>query len=214
MKFGIISDTHYHPFTAFAKQDGLINSRLQIAMDETRKAAVHMKDAGCTALYHCGDIFHVRGRVAPSVLNPVADLFKEIAEELGMPIFALAGNHDLEFENSNRIGNSGTALTGDGITVVSDEPFFQPVHNVLMIPWHAKQKDLLATIEAWLKEAPARFGVKAEEVTLMIHAPSTRSSLAYRITVSIQTCWLALASRTSSLVTTTTSSAFVLACSL
>lgn len=171
MTFGVISDTHYHPFSAFAKQDGLINSRLQILMDETRKAAIHMKDAGCTGLYHCGDIFHVRGRVAPSVLNPVTDLYHEIVNDIGLPIYALAGNHDLEFENSNRIGNSGTALGRAGITIVSEEPFFQPVHNVLMIPWHAKQRDLLAVIENWIKEAPARFGVKADVVTLMIHAP-------------------------------------------
>ena len=110
MPIGIISDTHYHSWSAFSKQNGHINSRLQIQLEETRKAAIHMKDAGCTALFHTGDLLHVRGRVAPSVLNPVSDLYNEIVNDIGLPVFLLAGNHDLEFEDSNRIGNSGESL--------------------------------------------------------------------------------------------------------
>jgi len=165
MPYGVISDSHYHSFSAFAKQNGHINSRLQIMIDETRRAAIHMKEAGCTAMFHCGDIFHVRGRVAPSVLNPVVDLYDEIVNDIGLKVFLLAGNHDLEFEDSNRIGNSGEALRHTGVTVVSDGPFVDFDHNVLMIPWHAKQKALLETIERQIDDD------SVEDVTLMIHAP-------------------------------------------
>lgn len=166
MPIGIISDTHYHHFSAFAKQEGHINSRLRILIDETRKAAVHMKDAGCTALFHCGDIFHVRGRVAPSVLNPVVDLYDEIVNDIGLPVFLLAGNHDLEFEDSNRIGNSGEALRHTGVRVVSEAPFFEPTCRVLMVPWHARHKELMSVIGNELLG-----GIDPCDVTLMIHAP-------------------------------------------
>lgn len=165
MTIGIISDTHYHSFSAFAKQNGHINSRLEILINETRRAAIHMKEAGCTALFHCGDIFHVRGRVAPSVLNPVVDLYDEIVNDIGLPVFLLAGNHDLEFEDSNRIGNSGEALRHTGVRVVSESPYFDMDHRVLMVPWHAKQKELLKVIGNELA------GVDPHDVTLMIHAP-------------------------------------------
>jgi len=169
MTYGIISDTHFHSWSQFSTtNETLVNSRLQILIDETRKAAQHMKDQGCEAIFHCGDIFHVRGRVAPSVLNPVADLFREIIMDIGLPVFLLAGNHDLEFEDANRIGNSGEALSRVGLKVVSEEPFFEHTHHVLMVPWHAKQKALLSTIE----EAKARLlPSEVADWTLMIHAP-------------------------------------------
>lgn len=165
MKFGIISDTHYHSWSAFAKQNGHINSRLQIQLEETRKAAIHMKDAGCTALFHTGDIFHVRGRTAPSVLNPVVDLYNEIVNDIGLPVFLLAGNHGLEFEDSNRIGNSGEALRHTGVRVVSEAPYFDGDHRVFMVPWHAKQKELIKVIGDQLE------GIDPKDMTLMIHAP-------------------------------------------
>ncbi|WP_052704243.1 metallophosphoesterase [Halomonas sp. S2151] len=168
MPFGVISDSHYHAWTAFAKQNGHINSRLQITIDETRDLAKHLKKAGCDALFHCGDIFHVRGRVAPSVLNPVTDLFAEIVNEIGLKVYLLAGNHDLEFEDSNRIGNSGEALAGTGVHVVSEGFFYEPEHKVLMVPWHAKQQALLNAIAKILADTPA---VVTAETTLMIHAP-------------------------------------------
>ena len=169
MTYGIISDSHYHAWSQFAStNDDLVNSRLQILIDETRAAAKHMKEAGCDALFHCGDIFHVRGRVAPSVLNPVADLYREIITDIGLPVFLLAGNHDLEFEDSNRIGNSGESLSRVGLTVVSEEPYFLDTHRVLMVPWHAKQKALLETIEEAKKLIPP---IDVKDWTLMIHAP-------------------------------------------
>lgn len=166
MRYGIMSDTHYHSWSAFAKQEGHINSRLGILITETRKAAIHMKEAGCSALFHTGDLFHVRGRVSPSVLNPVVDLYNEIVNDIGLPVFLLAGNHDLEFEDSNRIGNSGESLRHTGVRVVSEAPYFDRDHRVLMIPWHAKQKELLSVIANELLG-----GIDPHDVTLMIHAP-------------------------------------------
>lgn len=165
MSIGIISDTHYHPWSAFAKQEGYTNSRLRILIDETRKAAIHMKSAGCTALFHGGDIFHVRGRTAPSVLNPVVALYDEIVNQIGLPVYLLAGNHDLEFDDSNSIGNSGEALSHVGVHVVSDGPFFECENRVLMVPWHAKQQKLMDAITELMGD------IDAATATLLIHAP-------------------------------------------
>ena len=168
MSFGVISDTHYHAFSAFAHQEGHINSRLQILIDATRQEAKSMKASGCTAMFHCGDIFHVRGRVTPSVLNPVTELYREIIEDIGLEVYLLAGNHDLEFEDSNKIGNSGEALSSTGVHVVSEGSYYNEEHGVLMVPWHAKQKELIATITELLTHMPAD---KIAKTTLMIHAP-------------------------------------------
>ncbi|CAN8142699.1 hypothetical protein THIOSC15_670004 [uncultured Thiomicrorhabdus sp.] len=55
----IISDTHHHGWTQFANtlSDGR-NSRNEIIINETRKAAQALKDMGGKVIIHAGDIFH------------------------------------------------------------------------------------------------------------------------------------------------------------
>lgn len=166
--YGIISDTHHHNWSAFASVDANgINTRLQTLLDETTRCASEVKALGGNTIYHTGDLFHVRGSIAPSVLNPTLDCYRAILKS-GIKIIILAGNHDLEGADSNRVGSAITALEGIGCTVINT-PLAGLTHageRVVMIPWIKSVKELKEAI------AQARDSeLKPDEVDLMIHAP-------------------------------------------
>lgn len=176
--YGVISDTHNHNWNAFSDTTaGGINSRLQWTLNETKRAALEVKASGGKRLYHGGDLFHVRGSVAPSVLNPTLDLYKEIVEEIGIEIRILAGNHDLEFREANRNGSAVTALEGIGCKIVNGPTLFLD-DRVAMIPWIQNVDDLKVEIlkvkdkiESTCSPAPLRSMERLYNWTLMIHAP-------------------------------------------
>jgi DNA repair exonuclease SbcCD nuclease subunit len=166
----LISDTHNHNWSVFSKMmpDGM-NNRLQIILDETWRAAVVAKDAGASALIHTGDIFHVRGSVAPSVLNPTVELYARIVNELGLNVYLLAGNHDLEGKNSTSLGNAGEALAGVGVTVVSSV-FADHRNKRLFVPYF----DSCDAVRKQINDFIASKGGDAKEIaewTLYLHAP-------------------------------------------
>ncbi|TSP14004.1 metallophosphoesterase [Cupriavidus campinensis] len=165
--FGVISDQHFHGWTAFSEvnAEGL-NSRLQFQLAELRRCAVEVRAAGGDTIINAGDTFHVRGSLAPSVLNPVLDLHKELIDE-GFQIVILAGNHDLELRQATRISSAVTALEGIGCQVVNAPT---AVEKSLMIPWIPNVAELKATIE---REAIALagFGISLGEIDLILHAP-------------------------------------------
>src|SRR3569833_3315235 len=117
--YGVMSDTHNHGWSAFATVlPSGVNSRLQIILDETWRCAQEIKKAGGDTLYHGGDLFHVRGSIAPSVLNPTTDCYRAIIED-GIQVVIDAGNHDLEGKEAARVSSAITALEGVGCKVVN-----------------------------------------------------------------------------------------------
>src|ERR1700710_1513552 len=99
--YGLISDTHCHGWAAFSKTgDDLVNSRLTTILDEIERCAVEVSKAGGDTIYHGGDLFHVRGSIEPSVLNPTRARFELIYKTYGVKFRLLPGNHDLEFKHS------------------------------------------------------------------------------------------------------------------
>ncbi|UNH29238.1 metallophosphoesterase (plasmid) [Moellerella wisconsensis] len=153
--YGLISDTHYHVWNAFAStsHDGM-NSRLKIQLDATWEAAVAAKNAGAKYLFHAGDVFHVRGSIAPTVLNNTSDLYNKIRNELGLEIFILAGNHDLETNESVLSANASTSFSKIGAEIVcSQTPKTFKVDDVCvhMISWHSDHKALLNTVKELAK---------------------------------------------------------------
>ncbi len=162
--YGVISDTHNHNWSAFASVlPSGINSRLDMTLQETIRAATEVKKAGGDGLYHGGDLFHVRGSIAPTVLNPTLDCYKHIIHDLGVQIVINAGNHDLEGKEADRIGSAITALEGIGCRVVN-QPNYGSFDNVVVIPWIPNIEKLKEAIEY---VAPAdRSGCD-----LLLHAP-------------------------------------------
>ncbi len=158
--YGVISDCHLHRWSSFASvdKDG-INTRLAGLLSEIERAARTVKAAGGDTLFCAGDLFHVRGNVAPSVLNPTIDCFERVIKGLGVRVHMIPGNHDLEGKESNRLGAAVTALEGVGVTV-SHEP--SQVGSVMMIPWVESVADLKMMLSS----------LKGKEgCDLIIHAP-------------------------------------------
>lgn len=145
--FGIISDTHCHSWTSFATTlEGGINSRLQMILDETKRASAEVQKAGGDTLYHGGDLFHVRGSLAPSVLNPTVDCYRDIISS-GVRVIINAGNHDLESKQATRISSAITALEAIGCKVINHSTY-DAEDEMAVIPWIPNINDLKVAIEA------------------------------------------------------------------
>lgn len=168
--YGVISDSHNHSWNAFAtaSADG-VNSRLQLILDETLRCATEIKARGGKTMYHAGDLFHVRGSVAPSVLNPTLDTYKQIIA-MGIKIRILAGNHDLEFREANRTGSAVTALEAIGCEIVNQPTLFDD-DKVAMIPWYQSVDDLKEKIQEVAEIIEKHEHSAKDEWTLIIHAP-------------------------------------------
>lgn len=163
LPFGVVSDQHNHNFSAFSSTlPSGVNSRLQITIDELFRMADEVKARGGKRIYNAGDVFHVRGSIAPSVLNPVQDAYKKLVDD-GFEVFILAGNHDLESKESARVSSAITSLEKVGCKIIN-EPMIDLAEGVAMIPWIQSIKALKEAIEAI---DPA----DRPNLDLFIHAP-------------------------------------------
>lgn len=162
--YGVISDLHFHDWSSFSKDDAHgVNSRLTILLDEVRRVAKSVLAKGGFHLFVAGDVFHVRGKVSPLVLNPVKDMFREI-RGWGVKVHILSGNHDLEGKHSGRLSSAITALEEVVETVVSNGLHVVDVGwaNVGMLPWIDSIPDLINELN----------GIDPDKVDdLIIHAP-------------------------------------------
>lgn len=165
--YGLISDTHNHAWSAFATVlDTGVNSRLQMTLDETRRCASEVRKAGGNTIIHAGDLFHVRGSIAPSVLNPTKDLYRDLVKD-GFRIIIDAGNHDLEGKEAVRVSSAITALEDVGCKVVNSKMAgLTAMERVILVPWIQKIDDLKAAIEEAAAVEPGR-----DNVDLILHAP-------------------------------------------
>lgn len=170
--YGIQSDTHCHNWHAFSSiLESGINNRLQHILDEKIRLANEVKKAGGNTIYHTGDLFHVRGNIAPSVLNPTLDTYRHIVKEMGMKVRILAGNHDLEGRDAHRVGSAITALEGIGCEIVNQTTFFTD-DKVAMIPWHQNTDTLKVEIAAVVDQINGGSHSTLQSYwALMIHAP-------------------------------------------
>lgn len=165
--YGLIADLHLHAWSKFSNvNDFGENSRLRMLLDEITKVSEAVDAYGGDTIVIAGDLFHVRGTVKPSVLNPTIDLFKQLTKA-GMKFIILAGNHDLEGKDASRLGSAIQSLEMDGITIVNDDctGFIEPM--LMVMPWHDdinKLKDVLSGLAIGLRST-------REETDLIIHAP-------------------------------------------
>lgn len=159
----LISDTHYHAWDAFSEvmPDGM-NSRLKILIDETNRAVDHLVELGGNTVIHAGDMFHTRGSLAPSVINPVKAMW-EIISKKGVYVQAIAGNHDLESNETTWLTAATSAMP---ITFVNEWRFDPTSRSaVMVVSWISKIAKLKEKLEE-LAEQP-----KSKAHDLVIHAP-------------------------------------------
>ncbi len=175
--YGVVSDQHAHNWSAFSHilPTG-VNNRLQIILDEMIRAAKEVKSHGGNLLVNAGDVFHVRGSLAPTVLNPVKDAYRYIVEELGMQVVILSGNHDLEGKDSTRLGSAVTTLEDVGCEIVNEPKVFAEL-GIAMIPWNQNINDVMdkktgAVIKQGLKSQIESIDPALRpHLDLFLHAP-------------------------------------------
>ena len=163
----LLADVHLHAWKTFSGTDVRgVNTRLEGLLSEIWRAHKEVQKLGGNKMVIAGDLFHVRGSVAPSVLNPTLDLFRNIVGE-GTDVTIIAGNHDLEGKESNRLGSAITALEGVGCEIIN-RPEGTFGQNMVLIPWIEDIDKLKEKI--W--EASSMLVVeKLEETDLILHAP-------------------------------------------
>lgn len=140
----LTSDQHAHDWSAFSKPgpDG-VNSRLRIILDELERAVDVAVKAGCKSHRLGGDLFHVRGSVKPSVLNPTVETFRKTLTAL--PHDCIAGNHDLEGRDASSLGNAMQVLSElKGFNAITEVTVLD---DVVMFPWFSDLDELRAAMK-------------------------------------------------------------------
>lgn len=172
VKYGLCADVHLHlwSFASHINEQG-INNRLQYLLDDLYRCAAETVHRGGDAMVIAGDLFHVRGSVAPSVLNPTKAKINEILKDFrGLTIYILAGNHDMEFRHSSAVGNSVQALAGDKVIIIN-EPRFVPQLNAILVPWIEDMAELKSVIGHELPMDYDELMRSEDGVDLILHAP-------------------------------------------
>lgn len=160
--FAVLSDLHLHNWSAFSKvNEAGVNSRLAIILEEIEHTWGLLASAGGNTLYLAGDLFHVRGAIAPSVLNPTLELFNRLIKQ-GAVVRIIPGNHDLESAETCALTNAVQSLEMLGCTICNEPTHFVD-DNVVMLPWYPKLADLQQKMTEYATRAPGS--------TLIIHAP-------------------------------------------
>ena len=147
MIYGVISDTHCHNWSTFSEVGSdYVNNRLQIILNEILRAATEVKKSGGEYLIHTGDLFHVRGSVSPSVLNPTLETFRKIID-MGIKPIILCGNHDAEFRITTDVGSAISSLRAIGCEVINEPTtMFVSDENFVFIPWEADTDEFMEAI--------------------------------------------------------------------
>lgn len=161
LPYGVVSDVHLHNWSAFSEllPNGE-NNRLRHTLDALLQAASLFRQSGARRMYIAGDLFHVRGKISPSVLNPTLKTFEQIVNEIEVRI--IPGNHDLESDDSKELTNATQALAALGCKVVTEPTYFED-DDVLMVPWEPSLSKLRDTLSA--------MSTKHKAEAAIIHAP-------------------------------------------
>lgn len=166
-----LSDLHLHNWSAFATTlSNGVNSRLQGLLDEIERAGRELKARGGSVMVIPGDLFHVRGNIAPSVLNPALDTFRKL-RDMGIEVHLIPGNHDLEGKEAQRVSSAITSLEQLGCVVYNEaRSFFVGTQRVLMVPWVESVVELKSMLIDIVHESHTD-GDDLSGADLIIHAP-------------------------------------------
>jgi len=157
----LVSDIHFHDWSKFSKPTASINSRLLDTINELLECAAHAADNDADKFVIAGDLFHKRGSIKPSVFNPVFHCIEDIAALL--PVHIIAGNHDLESDDSNELCSAIRQLSKiRNVESYSHKSAYEN-GDVIMIPWIDSIKELKAKISDNEEGS--------ENLDLIIHAP-------------------------------------------
>jgi len=160
----LFSDVHFHNWKSFSSINANgINSRLQIQLDELGRAYSELRSVGGNLAVCAGDLFHVRGKLAPSVTNPVKEFF-EAQGDLGTETVILSGNHDLESNDADPLTSAVSVIASEKTAAINSVTIVRESPTIIMVPWHSDIGELRKGIKMLSDE-------NVEGADLIIHAP-------------------------------------------
>lgn len=157
MKTVAFSDLHVHPFSFGGSIDPATNrhNRVEHGLEVLRQTAAAAVDVGAKIRFFAGDLFHERGKLKPSVLNPVVDHFREKAGKVSFLDIFMPGNHDEEARSDGEHaldvlrGIEGVkVLDGHGYEVISLDDGALGIGWVCHTPNVADLKDRVQQVAA------------------------------------------------------------------
>lgn len=165
----ITSDQHCHSWSQFAQigADGK-NTRLTAILDEMTRAYSALTEADGDTSFYAGDLFHVRGRIEPSVFNPTFNKIKALHSTYNeVTAVAIPGNHDLEGKHADELGNAMQQLGQiDRFKVCTR---VERYGDVIVIPWFQDLGELRKTLERC--RDGAHYEGRLAQTDVIIHAP-------------------------------------------
>ena len=162
----LFSDVHFHNWSAFSVVgEDKINSRLNYQIEELARAYDALRAEGGTLAVCAGDLFHVRGKLAPSVLNPVKRFFG-LQEAVDMETVILSGNHDLESEDADELTSSVSTISSTRTVAINEACQVSMDPMIYMIPWRSDLGALREEIRVLNETADSD-----NPYDLIIHAP-------------------------------------------
>ena len=90
MLIGAISDLHFHNYKKYLVTETIFES--------FGKVLQTFQERGVEVVCVCGDVFHVRGYIRPSIYNRVYDILSKYDD---MQYIFIYGNHDMENAESD-----------------------------------------------------------------------------------------------------------------
>lgn len=172
MKIIAFSDLHVYPHRFGASVDDMTGrqSRLQDCIDVldlTRQAAI---DHGASVRLFCGDMFHTRGKLAPSIFNPVVEHYRTSRSFMDDMI---VGNHDMEHRVEGE--HALKPLEGEGVYLREGHGYHAKAHKdefgrTLGIGWVCYEPDI-KVLRNKVKQvaAQARLDTESTWKLLLIH---------------------------------------------
>jgi len=149
-----LSDTHFDNHSEFSTPDASpnypgCNSRMVRILEAFLRAVAYAQAHGIPVIFIPGDVFHRRGIINVAVFNAVSKAFR-MAQEAGVKIYVMAGNHDVVDRQGRQSYDGLHALYAMGSAVVFNEPAVTRLGGIqtpyCVIPYTASR-------EQWMKEA-------------------------------------------------------------
>jgi len=136
MKLAIFSDIHIHDYKSLASYANGFNSRLLELFDHLSALVDDINSQKPDLVIFLGDIFDIKGVVKPSVGIEVFD----ILSRLEAPIYAIAGNHDMEADNIQ-----STSVNFIKYLNINNKVFNQPtlIDDMLFVPYVKTKTEFL-----------------------------------------------------------------------
>lgn len=165
--YALVSDLHAHSWSQFGSTgpDG-VNTRLMNILDELERAGAEVQAAGGDTIVIAGDLFHVRGSIAPEVFNPVAGYIKALRKR-GIKFIAIPGNHDLAGKETTELGNAFQSLAIKDLFEIATAP--RHLYDFALVPWQSTNDKLHAAIKEIIDTSGLR-DYDLAKMDLIIHA--------------------------------------------